>query len=230
MEISQKTQIVFLIQMINTVDLNIDYERVCERVISNKKHWIDRFGIFYTFGASIYIDDQKNYKEYIKKSNNILYEEFNDLYSKLSNYFGAELNNEIAYPGFHIFNKSSNQADASIHFDTPYLRLPNYKKSLSKPKSFTILLKKPKSGAGLNVWNKINLNKMDLSEQQSFLKSKTIKDLGDVDYIEYELGKMYIHSGSVLHQISNNKMVGDEERITMQGHIIQDGDKKYMYF
>lgn len=216
--------------MIDIVDLNIDYEDICRKVILNKDHWTDRFGIFYTFGASIYIDDKKDYTEYKNTVNNILYEEFNDLYSKLSDYFGAELNSEIAYPGFHIFNESSNEANASIHFDTPYLRLPNYKLSFSNPQSFTILLKKPKSGAGLNVWNKINLNKMDLDEQKQYIQDKTIKDLGDVDYVEYELGKMYVHSGSVLHQIANDGIGKDEERITMQGHIIQDGNKRYMYF
>jgi hypothetical protein len=217
-------------KMIDVVDLKIDYKQICQKVTSNKDLWINRFGIFYTFGASVYIDDNKDYIKHKNKLNNVLYEHFGDLYSKLADYFGAELNGEIGYPGFHIFNESSNQTTASIHFDTPYLRLPNYKLSFSKPQSFTILLKKPRSGAGLNVWNKINLNKMEVMEQKKFMEHKTIKDLGDVEHVEYELGKMYVHSGSVLHQISNNGIGKGEERITLQGHIIQDGDKKYMYF
>ncbi len=216
--------------MIDVVDLGIDYERICQKVRSNKQYWTDRFGIFYTFGASVYIDDQKEYTQYKNTVNDVLYNEFNDLYLKLSDYFGAELNSDIAYPGFHIFNEYSNDTNASIHFDTPYLRLPNYKLSFSNPQSFTILLKKPKSGAGLNIWDKINLNKMNLSDQKEYVNNKKIKDLGDVKYIEYDLGKMYIHSGSVLHQIANKGIGIDEERITMQGHIIQDGNKKYMYF
>jgi hypothetical protein len=217
--------------MIDVVDLNIDYEEVCKKVFENKNKWIDR-DIFYTFGASSYIDDELVYCRNFKKSNDALLNTFPDLYKKLADYFGAELNNEIAYPGFHIFDDRCKNITASIHFDTPYLRLPIYKKTFCNPQSFTLLLMKPKNGAGLNVWEKIDLNKMSPSKKAHYLdvKGSNVLNLGSATYMEYELGKMYVHSGDVLHQIANTGGENGEYRVTLQGHIIQDGDKKYMYF
>ena len=41
---------------------------------------------------------------------------------------------------------------------------------------------------------------------------------------------MYIHNHHILHQIAKTEIQENERRVTMQGHVIQDGDKKYMYF
>lgn len=217
--------------MIDVIDLNIDYELICAKVFENKDKWIDR-EIFYTFGASSYIDDKLSYCINFRKSNSVLLNTFPDLYKKLSDYFGAELNDEIAYPGFHIFDHRCKNLSASIHFDSPYLKLPIYKPSFSNPQSFTLLLKKPINGAGLNVWDKIDLNKMPPSKKANYLDMRKNKalSLGSPTYIEYELGKMYVHSGEVLHQIANTGGLESEYRVTLQGHIIQDGNKKYMYF
>ena len=217
--------------MIDVIDLDIDYELECKKVFDNKDKWIDR-DIFYTFGGSSYIDDGRQYQKNLTKSNSVLYKNFHGLYKKLGDYFGAELNNDIAYPGFHIFDERCENLNASIHFDAPYLKLPIYKPSFSNPKSFTILLKKPSNGAGLNVWDKIDLNKMKPSKRKEYINmhSRMIMNLGSPSYIEYELGKMYIHSGEVLHQIANKGGNKGDHRVTLQGHIIQDGNKKYMYF
>ena len=218
-------------KMIEVVDLDIDYESECKKVFDNKDQWTDR-DIFYTFGGSSYIDSKKEYLRNLRKSNSVLYNSFSGLYKKLSDYFGAELNDSLAYPGFHIFDEKSHNFSASIHFDTPYLRIPTYNPSFSNPQSFTILLKKPTYGAGLNVWEKIDLNKMKPSQKKQYMdiQKKMVMSLGSPKYIEYELGKMYVHSGDVLHQIANTGGEKGDYRITMQGHIIQDGNKKYMYF
>jgi hypothetical protein len=217
--------------MIEVVDLDIDYELECQKVFDNKDKWIDRY-IFYTFGGSSYIDDKKDYRINLQKSNRFLLKSFSNIYEKLADYFGAELNDNIAYPGFHIFDERCHDTKASIHFDSPYLKLPIYKPTFSNPQSFTILLKKPVTGAGLNVWDKIDLNNMPPSKRKIYMldQDRALANLEPPTYVEYELGKMYVHSGHVLHQISNTGGLKGDYRITMQGHIIQDGNKRYMYF
>jgi len=217
--------------MIEVVDLNIDYESECQKVFDNKDKWIDRY-MFYTFGGSSYIDNKEDYRINLQKSNRFLFKSFSNLYKKLADYFGAELNDSIAYPGFHIFDERCHNTSASIHFDSPYLKLPIYKTTFSNPQSFTILLKKPFTGAGLNIWDEIDLNNMPPSRKREYMlvQDKALANLGPPKYIEYELGKMYVHSGHVLHQICNTGGLKGDCRITMQGHIIQDGNKKYMYF
>lgn len=209
------------------IDLNIDHEKICDSVFKNREHWINRT-VFDTFGASIYIDDKKEYLINKRKNNKILLRNFSDIYKKLCDHFGAELNDDIAYPGFHIFDKRSAGMEASIHFDSPYLRLPIYDRSFCNPQSFTILIKEPINGAGLNVWDKIDLSKMPHRKKIELLSTK--KNIGKPTYIKYELGKMYVHSGHVLHQIANTGSLESDYRITLQGHVIQDGDKKYIYF
>lgn len=214
-------------RMFDVVDLDLDCEEICEKVFRNQDKWIDR-DIFYTFGASSYIDDNNEYNANLEKSNSVLFNCFSDLYKKLEIHFGATLNKEIAYPGFHIFDERCHNIDGSIHFDSSYLRLPIYKKSFSNPQSFTILLKKPSTGAGLNVWDKIDLKRIPPSKREQYIKN--IQKIGEPTYMEYELGKMYVHSGEVLHQIANTGGLMGDSRVTLQGHVIQDGDKKYLFF
>ena len=213
--------------IISCIDLGIDYNTICEKVFKNKKHWINR-GVFDTFGAVCYIDNPEEYINNKNKSNEILISEFADLYETLCDYFGADLNKDVAYPGFHIFNQWNKDVEAAFHFDIAYKTLPIYKKSFSNHQSFTIAIKKPKVGAGLNVWENININKISKKELNLYSENPLV--MGKPSYIEYDLGKMYLHNGETLHQIANTGGFTDEYRITLQGHIIQDGGKKYLYF
>lgn len=194
---------------VEEVDLGVDYESIAKKVINNRANWIDR-GDFYTFGAASYLDGGcEDYFNNLNKYNKIIKNEFGDVLNKLIDYFGAETHESIALPGFHIFDRKGNTRKASIHKDVSFKKLPIFNQDYKNAKSFTVLINKPDCGAGLNVWD------------EEFNKT----------YHEYELGKMYVHSGGLRHQIANNGDIKKgEQRITMQGHVITFKDKTYIYF
>lgn len=214
--------------MLEILDFPLNQDEICEKIFRNKEIWVDR-KIFNTFGAASYLDNKDNYIINKEKSNPILIKEFKEIYNRLCNLFGAELNKEIAYPGFHIFDCRAATLQGSIHFDEPYKRLPIYKETFSNPQSFTAIIKKPKLGAGLNIWDNIDLSKLSKEQIKSYTTGE--RNIGNPKYIEYELNKIYIHSGHVLHQIANRRFTSEYDyRISLQGHVIKDGDKKYLYF
>lgn len=215
---------------LEAIDLKLDCDSICKRILENKEHWIRRHN-FYTFGAAAYLDSKMTYYLNKNKSNPILKNLFSDLYEKIADYFDAELNDDLAYPGFHIFDIECQNNKAKIHIDDQYEELPIDSKNLTNPKSFTIAFKKPASGCGLNYWPDIDLQgtKQENRLQELYLQHN-LQD-NKPSYVEYELGIMYIHHRHMLHQIAENKFSNkSEQRITLQGHVIQDGNKKYIYF
>ena len=218
-------------RMIDFVDLNIDYQDVLDKVLSHEEYWTNRENTINTFGAAAYMDDKMKYFIMKEKTNPLLKSLFSDLYEKIGDYFGAELNPDIAYTGFHIFDYSSRNNQASVHIDDQYQNLPIDSDKLSNPQSFTIAIEKPSAGAGLNVWPEVNLTGSVAENrliERSF--SNDPENHEKPEYIEYELGIMYIHNDHILHQIAKTEIQENERRVTMQGHVIQEGDKKYMYF
>ena len=210
------------------IDFDINLEEIEDKIFDNIDYWVPRPHMFHTFGAAIYLDKPDSYKANIKKCNDKLLEEFGELYNKLGDYFGAELNPNIAYPGFHIFGHEANGATASAHFDLPYERLPFADGNFSDPESFTIPIKSPSCGAGLNLWPNIRHSSYKDNEI-------SLHNIGKPDYCEYKYGKMYIHDGYTLHQIArgpkNDGMLRRYEfRLTLQGHVITMNGKRYMYF
>ena len=142
---------------IECFDLGLDCDLICEQVLSHRDYWSKRNN-FYTFGAASYLDNKMGYFLTKRKINPILKKLFKNLYNKIGDHFGAELNDELAYPGFHIFDIEAQNNETKIHIDDQYEELPLDSKHLTDPKSFTIAFKKPKSGCGLNYWSKINLS------------------------------------------------------------------------
>lgn len=196
-------------------NLGLDCESIAKKVIDNRSNWVDRYELFYTLGAAAYLDNKNpkpslnKYQDRLKKYNKILKSEFGGVIESLCDYFKAELHDEIACPGFHIFDERANGFDNSIHVDTPYSNLSIYSDDLKNARSFTVLIQKPSSGAGLYVWD----------------DKKTKK------FIDYQIGIMYIHDCGLLHQIASDLNISkDEYRITLQGHVITFSGKTYIYF
>lgn len=219
---------------IESVDLGFDCNSICKKILENKEHWIERNNSFYTFGAASYLDNKMEYFLRKQKSNPILKSLFSDVYEKIADHFNAELNDELAYPGFHIFDIRSKNNKARIHIDDQYEELPLDSKNLSEPKSFTIAFKKPIGGCGLNYWPDVNLE-LGSKEENRFKELHLNQNLKEKpEYVEYKLGTMYIHNKHILHQIANKKIVNkSEQRITLQGHVIKDNSnngKNYIYF
>jgi|TARA_S200000501_G_C20697062_1_gene687828 hypothetical protein len=129
------------------------------------------------------------------------------------------------------------------------------------PLSFTLPIELPKNGGGLWLWNWLNLpsdeidkfnfqgdeNKdetirgymgnMDPRDSPEFWANSSISLKYDAIYdtkpmaVPYEVGKLFYHTGHILHQIiPGYNLDGSDRRITLQGHGVKcDGIWK-IYF
>jgi hypothetical protein len=210
----------------------------CQNIVSKihglKAEWTSRMGFdipFYTLGAASYLDDQEDYFILVKKKNPLLLEHFRELYIRLAEILKDEIreiikyDEQLALPGFHIFESHPifETPVAACHFDLQYQRRlwPYQNIDLTRPISFTLSLKLPNHGGGLNYW--------DLEYEP--LKDKTRQEIEKIQeetekkYIPYKVGSMIVQQGLFLHQIAPaENLLPTDERITLQGHgLICDG-------
>jgi hypothetical protein len=194
--------------MFRTDILDINTDEVFNRVLELKDHWISRseyFG-FWTLGRCAYLDGKTPaYSREIAVLNPILRQNFGKLYNTviyhLSNHFGESvvLNDNFAYPSFHIFESNTILLTQSglWHQDYPHITLGL---TASDAYSFTLAVKLPSGGAGLDY--------KDIDGQERYLP-----------YVEKGLVG---HDGSILHRISSLKTyVPGEFRVTLQGHVVR---------
>lgn len=211
----------------------------CQKVLSEiyklKEMWIPRLGAgfpFYTLGIASYLDaankGQVFYKLQAQKTNPVLWKHFANLYEKLKTALFRATGKEVLYeeafalPGFHIFQYGDffNYPVASYHFDLQFKELFWKYRNIDykHPLSFTLSIKLPRGGAGLNYWD-IFFNQQ--IEEMSNKALDELREQSETRYIGYEVGKMVVHEGLMLHQIAPMKaMVIDDERITLQGHAL----------
>jgi hypothetical protein len=193
--------------MFTTHALNINTDKIADKVFRLQKYWVlrsDEFP-FYTLGRNAYLDGKTpEYKQESKVLNPILGQEFGDTYDiiidHLSDQFKepVELNNNLAYPSFHIFMSSPFLlTHAGLwHQDYPHLTLDL---GDVDPYAFTIAIKLPTGGGGLD-----------------FIDNNAQK------YLPYQEGNIIGHSGEIVHRMASlKKYIPDEYRITMQGHLIR---------
>ena len=130
--------------MLTQLPLLTDTE--CEETVTKlqslRDHWLDRstdrMATFFTLGRASYLDvcltgkDQElNYYQAVRKSNELLLSHFSDLYSRLLESLYSELADPVTYtdklarPGFHVFLGSAISAagQARAHFDVQYDKL-----------------------------------------------------------------------------------------------------------
>jgi hypothetical protein len=85
--------------------------------------------------------------------------------------------------------------------------------------SFTLPIKLPKHGGGLNVWNASHQEYIDAYNQGLVNDIEDLQNLSQKTLVPYQVGNIVIHSGSSLHQIAPVAQVDiADERITFQGH------------
>ena len=196
-----------------------------QKVLALFKHWRHR-GTFYTLGASTYNDNVMDYMAIAHKDNAILVRHFGGLLQALADMFATRLKKEVIYlpthgmPGFHIFDKTANGKQGSVHIDQPETRCW-WPCKTSDRFTFTVPLELPQGHGGLNLYEGDH---------------NTIKDhtgaLPDPQYYPYDVGMIYIHDGQTIHQIANPvDMEENEFRITLQGHgaTLEDG-RVVLYF
>jgi hypothetical protein len=230
--------------------MNIKTE-VYATIQSLKAHWITRGqepASFFTLGTVSYLDFLNlpefagDYYTRAKQYNLLLQQHFGWLYELVKTSLEKQLQAPVNYhpdfalPGFHIWETPAifTKSTASVHFDLQYQNL-NWQEQenidFQRTISFTLPIKLPHLGGGLNVW--------DLTYDE-YMNGRDPNYLGDVEVMKrfrnktvhpYTVGNIVIHGGHSLHQIAAIAQVypGDE-RITLQGHGIYHNGQWLLYW
>jgi hypothetical protein len=210
----------------------------CDRVHKLKHMWIPRLSGFFTLGRAGYMDcsdgqSRDKYFEDVKRFNDVLLENFGPLYQALTSALERTLGgrcrlaDQYALPGFHVWlghGIPRYELDAgSVHFDLQYLDtglhdgLPASENVLS----FTLPLRLPKAGGGLNIWD---------VRHPEFVGWE-VWPFKRVSRVNYSLGCLVLHTGHELHQIAPVAHVDDDdERICLQGHGIKGNGMWLLYW
>ena len=193
--------------MFTTHILDIDTDNIVDKVFRLQQYWVPRSDEFpfYTLGRCSYLDGKTPvYHEEIKTLNPILLKNFGNTYQIIIDYLSnqfkepIELNNSLAHPSFHIFiSDPFLLTHAGLwHQDIPHTTLGL---DPIDPHSFTVAIKLPTGGAGID-----------------YVENELQK------YMPYVEKGIINQDGKVLHRISSLKeYVPNEYRITMQGHLIR---------
>jgi hypothetical protein len=208
-----------------------------------RARWIPRGGsaeqsLFFTIGTATYMDagwpeTSRRYYDNAHAYNATLKTYFGWLYelvrSALEQYFEAPTSyrEDLALPGFHIWLYPGifTQPTASVHFDLQYLQLPwqdDQAADFTQPISFTLPIKLPAMGGGLNVWELSYEEFMQERARGLVERAEQLCNVKSRIRHPYALGHLLMHSGHALHQIAPviATYPGDE-RICLQGHGIR---------
>lgn len=196
---------------------DLDTDSIVERVMALRDKWelrSDEYP-FYTLGKNAYLEGKTPaYKEQYQELNKLLVDTFPDVYITLVNYVAmmlgqpVRLADDLAFPGFHIFEADERFENiaGNWHQDYPHLTLGLKGKDHS---TITVAIKLPASGGGLD-W-------MD-SE-------------GRPHHLAYHEKDVIWHNGQTMHRISGFKeIVKGEYRISLQGHLIRRANGFELYW
>jgi hypothetical protein len=218
--------------------------RVDAQIKELRSHWVPRSPTpatgFFTLGAASYLDDLGEYRQRAAVLNPVLHDGFAWLYTRLIDFLERRLRapvgfaEELAIPGFHIWLTPAIfvTPDASVHFDLQYLRA--WPKDVTgvdftRPLSFTLPIRLPRRGGGLNLWDVTYERYRRFAERlQAPLQPMDVTLLLDRMRHPYTPGAIVMHSGHLMHQIGEiDQVAPGDERITLQGHaLFQQGEWK----
>lgn len=219
---------------------------VAARLLALRDKWLVRNLGFATFGVATYLDvmcsqtPEESYYERVPQWNAFLRDEFGDVLetvrTAVSRYYGmpARFEAAVALPGFHIFeNEGVCVHDRpSQHFDLQhrYLRWP-FGPVTDEVMSFTLPLKLPRMGGALEVWD---VTEADMKRYSAMGRNITMETLGRTKPSVrhgYTPGVAAVQLRPVMHRIAPIKATYDgDQRITMQGHGVRDGDGWVLYW
>lgn len=235
----QSTPTLTAAQMNLLVPTNIPVlsERECdlvrETLMALRGHWMSRHAELplFTLGVASYIDavgDTPAYARLAREFNPLFKQHFDWLYDRVAAVLAQSLGEPVGYahhlslPGFHIFlsAKEFEHPIAIVHFDAQYLQhdWQGQLVDLDHLISFTLAIRLPRHGGGLNVW--------DISYAEWLAcAGETPGELArghTPAYHAYQRGHMALHSGHLMHQIAPGiDLQPDDERITLQGHGVR---------
>lgn len=197
-------------------DLDYNKDKVVSNIFKLQDMWVSRSDEFpfYTLGRSAYLDGKTpEYTKMQKGMNEVLYNNFKELYNSVLHVLEDKLKERIylpkdlCYPGFHIFPSDEKLLTiaGNWHTDYPHETLELGNKDTS---TFTVAVLLPESGAGIDCM----INDAPI-------------------YIGYKENEMLWHDGTTLHRIASFKEYKPNEyRITLQGHLIRRNNKMEVFW
>jgi hypothetical protein len=210
-----------------------------DRVLDSRAHWITRGHQFYTLGAASYLDAAVNREQYAvaaARLNPILAQDFSDVYARLVDFFQGLLRqpvsvaSDLALPGFHVFEFEGSYRDPlqiieRAHFDLQWALLRPADLA-PQTMSFTVPIELPSGGGAMQLWNARyrELVRVDVAARE-YAHAHSSRRLS------YCVGRAVLHDGLILHAIGEsltNRPRG--HRVTLQGHLMREGDAWVMYW
>jgi hypothetical protein len=211
-------------------------EEVRAAVHDLRDHWIPRGeepASFFTLGTASYLDIGRGpqagpYQERIIAARRLLRARFGWLYELVGEALEKHLQADVRYPdhlalpGFHIWLEGSisTKPRASIHFDLQY-QLHDWPPGTDTDRqlSFTLPVRLPQAGGGLNMWD------VTYQQCQQAMERRWIETAADLQrfyprrYVPYTPGLLFVHDGCLLHQVApSSRVEPGDERLTLQGH------------
>ncbi|MCM3921016.1 hypothetical protein ND748_04905 [Frankia sp. AiPs1] len=220
-------------------------EEVRDAVYRERPSWIERGAGFHTLGTPSYLDLTPNsqagdYHDRAARHRPLLWDRFGWLYNRLGAALVDILDAPVRYteryalPGFHVWFTEAvfTRPRASVHFDLQY-RLFDWPGEVdaSRVFSFTLPLRVPAAGGGLNTWPVSHATFLSAMRRDLIDSVGDLRRFHPLQYVPYSPGELVVHSGLLLHQIAPSVSVrpGDE-RLTLQGHGIWSGDSWLLYW
>lgn len=225
-------------------------EEICAAVHMLRSFWtqVHEASQFFTLGVASYIEFSRpgdaavRYREKLLHSNPLLKEYFSGMLEYVRGTLQSQLGEPVAFeeelarPGFHIWLTEAipTQPTASVHFDLQYQQLgwpADGGVDYASPISFTLPVRLPVGGGGMNVWNLHYREVEELTARGVPVNVHELRETREREQYTYHLGRLVIHSGHFLHQIAPVEQVepGDE-RITLQGHALRRGGRWLLYW
>lgn len=202
-------------------------------------HWAQRHPVLPTFtlGAAAYLDvpasGLASYRIRAARTNPVLRTHFgaalDELVDALADVLGGPTRwaPRRALPGFHVFlfHPQLTAVAPSLHFDLQHhlLAWPEAVAASDADRcSFTVLIESGRRGAGLRTWPLTHAEHDGLDEAELLQR---VRDRPPTAH-RYELGELFVHPGSLLHQIDPTPGLDEgEARTTLQGHAVRlDGE------
>lgn len=214
-------------------------EKIIQLIANRDAAAVKRIDNFWTVGSASYKDrplyTEHEYQNYIKLMNEIMLQEFKELYKYQIHYFEkltgkkCTYRKDVSIPGFHCFRgcKEFEQPLARPHVDIPHNQF-DWGQHSTYEEIFThvVGVSIPK-GAGMTIWP---ITSKDIA-QHGIAEIKKILPKISSHYLPHKENQLVKHSGRWLHQIKPfRKNQEGEWRITLQSHAILIDDVWNLYW